>query len=125
MTLGGPSCKIRSVSSQSCGPDERFPNRMFSLPDCTQGWIRTEHHKHFGRATSIIDWYHADEHVCDCWTRKLLDDLKGPRKKYRTAKRGAIDTLIRYVSSNGEEMRYDVFRAKGYDICSGAVEGAC
>jgi hypothetical protein len=33
--------------------------------------------------------------------------------------------LIRYISSNEEQMRYDVFRAKGYDIGSGAVEGAC
>ena len=41
------------------------------------------------------------------------------------AKRAAIDTLIRYISTNEEQMRYDVFRAKGYDIGSGAVEGAC
>ena len=36
-----------------------------------------------------------------------------------------MKTLIRYISSNEEQMRYDVFRAKGYDIGSGAVEGAC
>ncbi len=114
-------------------------------------WIRTEHHRHFGRATFIIDWYHTSEYVWDCgkklygegmqateqwvkkrldwlwdgWTRKLLDDLKEQRKKYRAGKREAIDTLIRYVSTNEEEMRYDVFRAKGYDIGSGAVEAAC
>jgi len=29
-------------------------------------WIRTEHYRHFGRATFIIDWYHASEHVWDC-----------------------------------------------------------
>ena len=115
------------------------------------GWIRTEHRRHFGRATFIIDWFHASEHVWDCgkmlfgegtkatekwvrerldllwdgWTKKLLDDLKEQRKKYRGAKREAMDTLIRYISSNEEQMRYDVFRAKGYDIGSGAVEGAC
>lgn len=115
------------------------------------GWIRTEHCRHFGRATFIIDWFHASEHVWDCgkmlfgegtkatekwvcerldllwdgWTKKLLDDLKEQRKKYRGAKREAMDTLIRYISSNEEQMRYDVFRAKGYDIGSGAVEGAC
>ncbi len=114
-------------------------------------WIRTEHHRHFGRATFIIDWFHASEHVWDCgkklfgegtqatekwvkkrldllwdgWTKKLLDDLREQRKKYRGAKREAMKTLIRYVSSNEEQMRYDVFRAKGYDIGSGAVEGAC
>ncbi|MFH1615127.1 MAG: ISKra4 family transposase [Planctomycetota bacterium] len=114
-------------------------------------WIRTEHHRHFGRATFIIDWYHASEYVWDCgkklfgegakatekwvkrrldwlwdgWTKKLLDDLKEQCKQYRSAKREAIDTLIRYISTNEDQMRYDVFRANGYDIGSGAVEGAC
>jgi hypothetical protein len=114
-------------------------------------WIRTEYRRHFGKAIFIIDWYHASEYVWDCgkklfgegtqltedwvkkrldwlWdgcTKKLLDDLREHRKKYRAAKREAIDTLIRYISTNEEEMRYDVFRAKGYDIGSGAVEGAC
>ncbi len=41
------------------------------------------------------------------------------------AKRRAISGLIRYISTNEEQMRYDVFREKGYDIGSGAVEGAC
>jgi hypothetical protein len=114
-------------------------------------WIRTEHRRHFGRATFIIDWYHGSEHIWDCgkklfgegteaterwvkkrldllwdgWTKKLLDDLKQQRKQYRHAKREAIDTLFRYISTNEEQMRYAVFRAKGYDIGSGAVEGAC
>ena len=115
------------------------------------GWIRTERRRHFGRATFIIDWFHASEYLWDCgkklfgegteatvgwvkkrldwlwdgWTKKLLDDLKQQRKKYRGSKRQAVDTLIRYVSNNEEEMRYDVFREKGYDIGSGAVEAAC
>jgi len=115
------------------------------------GWIRNEHRRHFGRATFIIDWYHASEHIWDCgkilfgegtkateqwvekqrallwdgWTKKLLDDLKEQRKKYRGTKREALETLIRYILNNQEQMRYDVFRAKGYDIGSGVVEGAC
>jgi hypothetical protein len=114
-------------------------------------WIRNERRKHFGRSTFIIDWYHANEHVWDCgkelfgegsketekwvnqhldllwdgWTKKLLDELKEQRKKYRGAKREAMDTLIRYISTNEEQMRYDVFRKKGFDIGSGSVEGAC
>lgn len=114
-------------------------------------WIRSEYYRHFGRATFIIDWFHASEYTWDCgkklfgegtkttekwvekrldwlwdgWTKKLLDDLREQRKKYRATKREAIDTLIRYVSANEEEMRYDLFRTKGYDIGSGAVEGAC
>ena len=115
------------------------------------GWIRSEHHRHFGRATFIIDWYHASEHIWDCgkalfgegtgatkkwvqqrlgllwdgWTKRLLDDLKKQHKKHRGAKQKALDTLIRYVSTNEEQMRYDVFRENGYDIGSGVVEAAC
>ena len=114
-------------------------------------WIRNEWRKHFGRATFIIDWYHGSEHVWDCgkalsgegtqatekwvrkrldllwdgWTKKLLDDLQEQRKKYRGTKREAINTLYHYISVNEEQMRYDVFRARGYDIGSGAVEAAC
>jgi hypothetical protein len=115
------------------------------------GWIRTEHYRHFGRATFIIDFYHACEHIWDCgkklfgegtkateqwvkrhldllwdgWTKKLLDDLSEHRKRYRSDKTEAIDTLIRYISTNQEQMRYDVFRSRGYYIGSGSVEGAC
>jgi hypothetical protein len=114
-------------------------------------WIRTEHHRHFGRATFIIDWWHASEHLWACgktlfgegttatqrwvekrlsllwegWTKKLLDDLKDQRKRYRGGKRKALAELIRYISTNEEQMRYDVFRSRGYDIGSGAAEGAC
>jgi len=115
------------------------------------GWVRTLHDQHFNRAVFIVDWYHASEHIWDCgkalfgegteatkrwvehrrallWdgcTRRLLKDLEKQRKKCRGRKREAIDTLYRYISANEEQMRYDVFRAEGYDIGSGAVEGAC
>ena len=114
-------------------------------------WIRSEHDRHFHGATFIIDWYHASEHVWDCgkalfgdgtvltdrwvrerlsllWdgqTRALLEDLKAQRRGHRRGKREALDDLIRYVSTHEEQMRYDEFRARGYDIGSGAVEGAC
>lgn len=114
-------------------------------------WIKTQHYRHFGRATFIIDWYHASEHIWDCgkqlygesgsqtekWVRKrlnwlwdgctkeLLDDLKGQCKRRRGDKRSALEKLIRYISNNEQQMRYDVFRKKGYDIGSGAAEGAC
>ena len=61
----------------------------------------------------------------DGWTKKLLDDLKEQCRKYRGSKREAINVLVRYIRTNEEQMRYDVFRSKGYDIGSGAVEGAC
>ena len=135
---------------EACGCGFRQAKELIYLGDGS-GWIRTEFHTHFSRATFIIDWFHASEHVWNCgkklfgegakatekwvkkrldwlwdgWTKKILDDLKQQRKKCRGFKREAIDTLIRYISTNEEQMRYDVFRAKGYDIGSGAVKGAC
>jgi hypothetical protein len=114
-------------------------------------WIRNEHDRHFRRAIFIIDWYHASEHVWDCgkilfgegtlltdhWVRErlallwqgrlrsLLEDLKEQYRTHRARKRKALDDLIRYISTNEQQMRYDVFRARGYDIGSGSVEGAC
>ena len=58
-------------------------------------------------------------------TRKLLNNLNKWCNKYRGDKREAIETLYRYISVNEEQMCYDVCRAKGYDIGSWAVEGAC
>jgi len=54
-----------------------------------------------------------------------LRDLDRQRKRYRGVKREAIESLYHYILVNEEQMRYDVFRAKGYDIGSGAAEGAC
>jgi hypothetical protein len=114
-------------------------------------WIRSEHGRHFHRAVFIIDWYHASEHVWHCgqvlfgegteatdqwvqqrlsllWegqTRTLLEDLRQQDRCHRGGKREALEDLCRYLSVNEEQMRYDVFRAQGYDIGSGAVEGAC
>ena len=114
-------------------------------------WIRNERRKHFGRSTFIIDWYHASEHIWDCgkvlfgegteatekwakereswlWdgrTRKLLNDLQKQHKQHRGRKREELAKLHKYIRDNEQEMRYDVFRGKGYDIGSGAVEGAC
>jgi len=114
-------------------------------------WIRNERRKHFGRSTFIIDWYHGLEHIWDCgkvlfgegteatkkwakereswlWdgrTRKLLNDLQKQYKQHRGRKREELAKLYKYMRDNEQEMRYDVFRGKGYDIGSGAVEGAC
>jgi hypothetical protein len=114
-------------------------------------WIRNERRRHFGRATFIIDWYHALEHLWDCakklfgegspatepwvkkreswlWdgqTRKLLKDVQKQQKQCRGPKRDALGGLHKYIRDNEQEMRYDVFRAQGYQIGSGPVEGAC
>jgi hypothetical protein len=114
-------------------------------------WIRTERDRHFLRATFIIDWYHAVEHLWTCgkalfgdgslgsaqWVKKRKNGLwRGRVEKvlwnleqhlplYGGERRKALEDLIRYLRTHREQMRYDKFREKGYDIGSGAVEGAC
>jgi hypothetical protein len=135
---------------EACRCGLREANEVVFLGDGAP-WIRNEKRRHFGRATFIIDWYHAVEHIWDCgkvlfaegskatekwvkkrenwlWdgqTRKLLNDLQKQQKQYRGRKRKELAGLHKYIRDNEQEMRYDVFRAKGYDIGSGAVEGAC
>ena len=135
---------------QACRCGLRQADEVVFLGDGAP-WIRNEKRKHFGRATFIIDWYHASEHIWDCgkvllsegskateewvkkretwlWdgqTRKLLNDLQKQQNQHRGRKRKELAWLYKYIRDNEQEMRYDVFRAKGYDIGSGAVEGAC
>jgi hypothetical protein len=135
---------------QACRCGLREADEVVFLGDGAP-WIRNERRRHFGRATFIIDWYHASEHIWDCgkvlfgegsnatevwvkkreswlWdgrTRKLLNDLQKQQKQHRGRKRKALTGLLKYIGDNEQEMRYDVFRAQGYDIGSGAVEGAC
>jgi hypothetical protein len=135
---------------EACGCGLRQAKEVVFLGDGAS-WIRNERRKHFGRSTFIIDWYHALEHVWDCgkvlfgegseatekwvkkreswlWdgqTRKLLRDLQKQYKQHRGRCREELSKLYKYIKDNEQEMRYDVFRAGGYDIGSGAVEGAC
>jgi hypothetical protein len=114
-------------------------------------WIRKEQQRHFSRATFIVDWYHASQHIWECgktlfgegadktarWSRmregwlwegdasRLLKDLSRQIKGGSSVKRKALEDLHRYVKENECSMRYDVFRAKGFDIGSGVIEGAC
>lgn len=135
---------------QACACGLRGAEEVIYIGDGA-AWVRTEHQRHFPQATFIVDWYHASEHIWDCgkalfgdgteqterwvrkrtsllwdgWTRKLLKNLQRQAKKHRGAKRDSIEALYRYIASNEEQMRYDVFRSKGYEIGSGAAEGAC
>jgi hypothetical protein len=135
---------------QACKCGFREAKEVVYLGDGA-GWIRSQHQGHFGCATFIIDWYHLQEHVWNCgkllfgegtdatarwvakvlallWegrTKKALDYLAWQRKRCCSNKVEAIDDLYHYISVNEEQMRYDVFRSKGYQIGSGAAEGAC
>ena len=56
---------------------------------------------------------------------RLIDDLAERITVHRGRKREALARLHKYIKDNEEEMRYDEFRSRGYDIGSGAVEGSC
>jgi hypothetical protein len=55
----------------------------------------------------------------------VLGELTQQRKGHRGRKRKALEDLRRYIQTNEDQMRYDLFRDKGYAIGSGMVEGAC
>jgi len=57
--------------------------------------------------------------------KTVENDLQKQQNQHRGRKRKELAGLYKYIRDNEQEMRYDVFRAKGYDIGSGAVEGVC
>ena len=140
----------QQVWAQACRWGFRTAPEVVYLGDGA-GWIRTLQHQWFSRATFIIDWYHASEHVWDCgkvlhgegteatehwvkrkvdllWagqTRPLLLDLEDQIRHHRGTKRTALTALHRYIADHEDQMQYDQFRARGYSIGSGEAEGAC
>jgi Uncharacterised protein family (UPF0236) len=135
---------------QACRCGLREAEEVVYLGDGA-AWVRGLQDRHWRRAVFIVDWYHAQEHIWDCaqvlwgegtqpttrwgeryvgwlWegrTRKVLRELAQQHQRHRGRKRKAIEDLRRYIQVNEEQMRYDVFRARGYSIGSGMVEGAC
>jgi hypothetical protein len=113
-------------------------------------WIKNLAELHFPHATTIVDLYHAREHVAN-----LCKSLFGPEGKqvahYRirwwtdldqghvekilaearqklpvdpeVRKKG--ETEIHYLEKNRERMRYAEFRAQGLFVGSGVIEDGC
>ena len=101
----------------------------------------------FPNAVKILDVYHAIEHLADyCglftseakgkqyygrWREMMLDgetlqlihELKEHRSDLSDRDKG--QKHINYFLNNQERMAYDEYRAKGYPIGSGLVEGSC
>jgi hypothetical protein len=113
-------------------------------------WIWNLVAEHFPAAIQIIDWYHAKEKLCEVgkavygesnrksaeWSDQVADclwegnveavlkriaQLRPSRKEARETVRLALG----YFDTHRERMRYQKFRARGYQIGSGVVEGAC
>jgi hypothetical protein len=112
-------------------------------------WIWNLAAEHCPTATCIVDWYHASERVWDlgkalhgegtaeatAWVaahlRRLADgqaatlaaewrDLPCP-----AAAAAVRDEQVTYFANQAGRMAYDRYRAAGWDIGSGMVEGAC
>ena len=116
-------------------------------------WIRRLIEKDVpARATVILDYYHAAQHVHQArrtvfgeedakgheWAGQLLDQmlngdletwwerLNQTRSKLRsTAKRKALDELMRYLQQRSGKVDYAKFKAAGMDIGSGPTESMC
>ena len=112
-------------------------------------WIWSLAAEHFPGATQVVDWYHASERVWELG-RALYGE--GTKKTARWAERqlarlaeGAVAALLKawrrlrcagaaaaardeqvgYFANQAGRMRYAEYRARGLDIGSGIVEGAC
>jgi hypothetical protein len=113
-------------------------------------WIWNLATDRFKGAVQILDFYHAAEHIhtlCKSfetdeirihtlfkkWRRlllrggltKLLRDATKRTEDLPESLRDDIETQLAYFRKNAGRMRYKIFRAKGYFIGSGAIEGAC
>ena len=99
--------------------------------------------------TTILDWYHAAEHIsdfakvwhssdeasCEQWREEatgmlydhggkaLLDHLQ--RLTVPTEAREELRKLIGYFENNRHRTDYPNYRAKGWDIGSGPTEAGC
>jgi hypothetical protein len=109
-------------------------------------WIWEHQQWYCPRAVTILDFYHASEHLWQvAHTRFGLDDPQGKQwqdQKEEQLKNGAVEQIIaelealqgkgaktawaeaEYFKKHREKMRYDVYRKLGYYIGSGAVESA-
>lgn len=113
-------------------------------------WISKFKEEFFPDGIQILDWFHAVEHLWDTarilfgdnntkrceewviplktllWDGKIdtVIDILTREGLSRKTKQTAVFELRGYFRSNREHMRYKAFRAKGYNIGSGAIESA-
>ena len=114
------------------------------------GWIWQIAGKQFTRATQIVDFYHASQHLAQvaearfgqntpegkAWLSARQADLLEDKvetvlahlrswQPSNKSKKELRRTTYNYFASNAGRMRYKTFRDKGYYIGSGVVEAGC
>lgn len=112
-------------------------------------WMRNWISQKYPTAVSILDFYHAYEHLCEfgvhVWQNpkeraEQLDLLKGKLRDGKVEQiieqiqiycddtqatiRKEAEQLLTYLTNNKDRMQYDKYRKKGYLIGSGAIESA-
>jgi len=118
---------------------------ILASPNDAAGWIGRTTMANFPRAVSIVDWIHADQRVWAVgnevfgegspkarqWVASQLDALWDGKALDVAATITALQSssdLVRqaksYFENYHERMDYPTYRAAGYPIGSGAVEGA-
>jgi len=113
-------------------------------------WIWNIARYHFPEAVQIVDWYHAEERLWKVgravygegssamkkWVKKRLRQLMNGKvesiiaslSELSSSDGAVVDEIqsnITYFTNNKERMRYNQYKAKGYQIGSGTVESAC
>jgi len=113
-------------------------------------WVKNVAELHFPQALSIIDLYHARQHISElCRALFGSNEKKMQRQRRRWwafLDKGRVETIvslarrclpedpdlkkvaeleIRYLDKNKERMRYNTFRDQGLFVGSGVVEAGC
>ncbi len=133
-----------------CGkPGSERTEKMAFISDAAE-WLTVMQELHFPKATRIVDFWHAAEHVwkvagsfygqgsrrASAWAeakviqlrrgawRSVLRSLTHLRGKTAEQKEVLHDTA-RYFRNHGRRMNYPLYERKGFHIGSGIAEGAC
>jgi hypothetical protein len=127
-----------------------FKAKRVVVPSDGAEWIKNIAQTHFGRATHIIDLYHAREHLVglckllfyrdlkrlnrykDRWwdlldegnVEKLIEQARAFLPKDQRAGKDARRE-IGYFEKNKDRMRYAQFKAQGMFVGSGVIEAGC
>jgi len=109
-------------------------------------WIWCLADEHFPGAIQILDWYHASTYIWKAahalygegsdfakhWAKQHLDLLWDghvatviAHLEAEVVRKPALQDIITYFRNNQQRMRYDIYRASGFQIGSGTIESGC
>lgn len=112
-------------------------------------WMRNWIAQTYPQAVSILDFFHAYEHLCEFGTHvwkdlelrneqlkllkiqlsngevdKIIEKIKAYGSDQREVVAEQAESLLTYLTNNRDRMHYDQYRNQGYLIGSGAIESA-